>query len=185
MILQPPFPNQEVRWELKTKPAFAPATPLQSGCPWQRPVGLCQCWATSVPGLLWVQKNVKEGGGDLETFLQLRMNGCPPNTLPHSLSYPLFPHTEEKQKSATNPSLCIHFFSLSRESLHPLVRVLSLTSSNHFILSDILGLAFWALFVGLITNSTSYTEIWKQRKINERSHMEQKCKNKDDQTNIS
>lgn len=63
MILQPPFPNQEVRWELKTKPAFAPATPLQSGCPWQRPVGLCQCWATSVPGLLWVQKNVKEGGG--------------------------------------------------------------------------------------------------------------------------
>lgn len=69
------------------------------------------------------------GGGDLETFPQLRMNGCPTNILPLSLSYSLFSRTEEKQKSATNPSLCIHFFSLSRESLHPLVRVLSLTSS--------------------------------------------------------
>lgn len=58
MILQPPFPNQEVRWEWKTK-HWVPATPRQSGCPWQRQGGLCQFWATSVLGLLWAQKNVR------------------------------------------------------------------------------------------------------------------------------
>ena len=65
MILQPPFPNQEVRWERKTKQRWAPATPRQSGCPWQRRGGLCQFWATSVPGLLWAQKNVRGRFGNL------------------------------------------------------------------------------------------------------------------------
>lgn len=48
-------------------------------------------------------------GGDLETFPQLRMNGCPPNTLSHSLSLPTsLLHTEEKQKTATGLSLSVH-----------------------------------------------------------------------------
>lgn len=50
MILQLPFPNQEVRWGGKTKQPLAPVTPRQSGCPWQRWGGLCQFRATSVPG---------------------------------------------------------------------------------------------------------------------------------------
>lgn len=39
-------------------------------------------------------------GGVLETFPQLRMNGCPPNTLPTPTLSPL----EEQQKTATGPS---------------------------------------------------------------------------------
>lgn len=125
MIPQPPL--SESGSEVGTKKqnsVFAPATPLQSGCPWQHHGGLCQFWATSVQGLLWVQKNVK--GGDLETFPQLRKNGCPPSALPRSLSCSLFQHTEKRQKSAMSNTLRIYFFSLSRQSLHPLVATLSL-----------------------------------------------------------
>ena len=95
-------------------------------------------------------------GGDLETFPQLRMNGCPPNTLPRSVSLPSPPslpalHTETL-KTATSLGLSVHFFC--RESLHPLVRVLSPTPSNHFIPSDKLTFS-GLIFVVLIPNSTS------------------------------
>lgn len=58
-------------------------------------------------------------GGVLETVPQLRMNGCPPNTLPPTLS-PILSNlpplqTEKQQKTATDFSLRAQFF-LSGES---------------------------------------------------------------------
>lgn len=133
MILKPPLPNQEVRWERNTKQHWAPATPRQSGCPWQHQGGLCQFWATSVPGLLWAQKNVR---GEIwkpslsSGWMAVHRTHSPTlSPIPSNLS-PL--HTEEKQKTVTGFNLSVHFF-VSLESLHLPGRALSLTSSDCFI----------------------------------------------------
>lgn len=41
-------------------------------------------------------------GGDLETFPQLRMNGCPLNTPPRALSHPLQPSSSTHRAAAEN-----------------------------------------------------------------------------------
>lgn len=87
----------------------------QSGCPWQRWSGLCQFWATSVLGLLWAQRNV---GGVLEMVPQLRMNGCPPKTLP-LLSATFSGFLPYAQKSGREPELqMLQIQTVSHSILH-------------------------------------------------------------------
>lgn len=156
MIPQPPLSKSgsEVGTK-KQNSVFAPATPLQSGCPWQHPGGLCQFWATSVQGLLWVQKNVK--GGDLETFPQLRKNGCPPNALPRSLSCSLFQHREEAEKC--NEQHFAYLLPLVVQTVITPPCSGSVTAQHCPVTSNI---TLWASFVVLSSSSTRCTQIWSR-----------------------
>lgn len=154
MISQPPFPNQEVRWERKTKQRWAPATPQQSGCPWQRRGGLCQFWATSVPGLLWAQKNVR---GEIwkrslsSGWMAVHRTHSP--TLSPIASNLSGLHTEERQNTATGLSLSFHFSSFSGRSSHRPGRVLLLTSSSRFLceIQTLFGSCYWSFELRLNT----------------------------------